>query len=82
MHSTRILKTAYGIAFDIRVGIHYGEVASGSVGAVGHERTTAIWRRPSICESNRVRQQDRRYAIAGSEAFILKPARDCGSGDR
>jgi adenylate cyclase len=36
------LENAYGSAFDIRVGIHYGEVVVGSVGAVGHERTTAI----------------------------------------
>jgi adenylate cyclase len=36
------LETAYNHAFDIRIGIHYGAVVVGSVGAIGHERITAI----------------------------------------
>jgi adenylate cyclase len=36
------LETAYGRSFDMGVGIHYGEVVVGSVGAVGRERVTAI----------------------------------------
>jgi adenylate cyclase len=36
------LETAYGRSFDIGVGIHFGEVVVGSIGAVGRERMTAI----------------------------------------
>jgi adenylate cyclase len=36
------LQTAYGRSFDMGIGIHYGEVVVGSVGAVGRERVTAI----------------------------------------
>ncbi|MDH3666725.1 MAG: 2Fe-2S iron-sulfur cluster-binding protein [Paracoccaceae bacterium] len=32
----------YGIEFEIRVGLHYGEAVIGSIGSVGHERLTAI----------------------------------------
>ncbi len=32
----------YDIEFDVRIGIHYGEVVVGSVGAIGHERLTVI----------------------------------------
>lgn len=36
------LKTAYGRDFDIRIGIHYGEVISGSVGLGEDKRVTVI----------------------------------------
>jgi len=36
------LETAYGRSFDMGIGIHYGCAVVGSVGAVGHERITAI----------------------------------------
>jgi adenylate cyclase len=36
------LQTAYGRCFDMGIGIHYGEVVVGSVGAIGRERVTAI----------------------------------------
>lgn len=36
------LLSAYGRDFDMRIGIHCGDVVVGSVGAIGHERTTAI----------------------------------------
>jgi class 3 adenylate cyclase/nitrite reductase/ring-hydroxylating ferredoxin subunit len=32
----------YDIAFDIRIGLHYGEAVLGSLGSIGHERLTAI----------------------------------------
>ena len=32
----------YDVAFDIRIGLHYGEAVIGSLGSVGHERLTAI----------------------------------------
>jgi class 3 adenylate cyclase/nitrite reductase/ring-hydroxylating ferredoxin subunit len=32
----------YGVDFDIRIGLHYGEAVIGSLGSVGHERLTAI----------------------------------------
>jgi class 3 adenylate cyclase len=32
----------YGIDFDIRIGLHWGEAVIGSVGSPGHERLTAI----------------------------------------
>ena len=32
----------YDIDFDIRIGLHYGEVVIGSLGSIGHERLTAI----------------------------------------
>lgn len=32
----------YGIEFDIRIGLHYGESVIGSLGSIGHERLTAI----------------------------------------
>lgn len=36
------LETAYGHSFDMGIGIHLGCAVVGSVGAVGHERITAI----------------------------------------
>ena len=36
------LETAYGRSFDMGVGIHFGDVVVGSVGAIGRERVTAI----------------------------------------
>ncbi len=36
------LKTMYGLDFDIRIGVHYGEALIGSVGSIGNERLTAI----------------------------------------
>lgn len=54
----QILKTAdqmkpffasmYGVDFDIRAGIHYGETVIGSLGSVGHERITAIGEVPNV----------------------------------
>ena len=32
----------YGIDFDIRIGLHWGEAVIGSIGSPGHERLTAI----------------------------------------
>jgi class 3 adenylate cyclase/nitrite reductase/ring-hydroxylating ferredoxin subunit len=32
----------YDAAFDIRIGLHFGEAVIGSLGSVGHERLTAI----------------------------------------
>ncbi len=32
----------YGVDFDIRIGIHYGEAVLGTLGFAGHERLTAI----------------------------------------
>ncbi len=32
----------YGIDFDVRIGVHYGEAVIGSVGSPGNERLTAI----------------------------------------
>ncbi len=32
----------YGIDFDVRIGLHYGDAVVGSVGAIGHERVTVI----------------------------------------
>ena len=36
------LLAAFGQSFDIGIGIHYGVAVVGSVGAIGHERVTAI----------------------------------------
>ena len=35
-------ETMYGISFDIRIGIHWGQAVIGSLGAPGHERMTAV----------------------------------------
>ncbi len=32
----------YGIDFNVRVGVHWGETVVGSVGSPGHERLTAM----------------------------------------
>ncbi|NNF79672.1 MAG: Rieske 2Fe-2S domain-containing protein [Rhizobiales bacterium] len=32
----------YGVEFDIRIGLHFGQAVIGSVGSIGHERLTAI----------------------------------------
>lgn len=32
----------YDIDFDIRIGLHWGEALIGSIGAIGHERLTAV----------------------------------------
>jgi class 3 adenylate cyclase len=36
------LRSAYDQEFDVRIGVHFGEVVVGSVGAPGQQRTTAI----------------------------------------
>jgi adenylate cyclase len=36
------LETAYGHSFYMDIGIHYGQVVVGAVGAIGRERVTAI----------------------------------------
>jgi class 3 adenylate cyclase/nitrite reductase/ring-hydroxylating ferredoxin subunit len=38
----------YGVEFDIRVGLHYGEAVIGSLGSIGHERLTAIGDVPNV----------------------------------
>jgi class 3 adenylate cyclase len=38
----------YGIEFDIRTGLHYGEAVIGSLGSIGHERVTAIGEVPNV----------------------------------
>ncbi len=35
-------ETMYGIDFDVRIGVHWGEAVIGSVGSPGHERLTAL----------------------------------------
>lgn len=35
-------ETMYGIRFEIRIGIHWGQAVIGSLGAPGHERLTAV----------------------------------------
>jgi len=35
-------RTMYGIDFDVRIGVHWGEAIIGSVGSPGHERLTAL----------------------------------------
>lgn len=35
-------RSMYGVDFDVRVGVHYGEAVIGSVGSPGHERLTAV----------------------------------------
>ncbi len=35
-------KSLYDVDFDIRLGLHYGEVVLGTLGSAGHERMTAI----------------------------------------
>jgi class 3 adenylate cyclase len=41
-------RSMYGIEFDARVGIHYGRAVVGSLGAIGHERLTAIGEVPNV----------------------------------
>jgi class 3 adenylate cyclase/nitrite reductase/ring-hydroxylating ferredoxin subunit len=38
----------YGVDFDIRVGLHFGTAVIGSLGAIGHERITAIGEVPNV----------------------------------
>lgn len=38
----------YGVEFDVRVGLHYGEAVIGSLGSIGHERVTAIGDVPNV----------------------------------
>jgi class 3 adenylate cyclase/nitrite reductase/ring-hydroxylating ferredoxin subunit len=38
----------YGVEFDIRTGLHYGEAVIGSLGSMGHERITAIGDVPNV----------------------------------
>ena len=38
----------YGVEFDVRVGVHYGEAVIGSLGSIGHERVTAIGDVPNV----------------------------------
>lgn len=41
-------RTMYGVEFDVRVGLHFGEAVIGSLGSVGHERLTAIGDVPNV----------------------------------
>jgi nitrite reductase/ring-hydroxylating ferredoxin subunit len=36
------MESMYGVAFDLRIGLHHGEALLGSIGTLGHERLTAI----------------------------------------
>lgn len=38
----------YDVEFDIRIGLHFGSAVIGSLGAIGHERITAIGEVPNI----------------------------------
>jgi len=38
----------YGVEFNIRTGLHYGEAVIGSLGSIGHERITAIGEVPNV----------------------------------
>ena len=41
-HMKPFFASMYDVDFDVRIGLHYGEVVIGSLGSIGHERLTAI----------------------------------------
>ena len=61
----------YGVDFDIRTGIHYGETVIGSLGSVGHERLTAIGEVPNV--ASRVEAANRE---AGTRLLISQDLYD------
>lgn len=61
----------YGIEFDVRIGVHYGDVVVGSVGAIGHERLTVIGDAVNVASRIEAANKD-----AGTRFLISEPLHD------
>jgi len=61
----------YDVEFDIRVGLHFGSAVIGSLGAIGHERITAIGEVPNV--ASRIEAANKE---AGTRFLISEAAYD------
>jgi class 3 adenylate cyclase/nitrite reductase/ring-hydroxylating ferredoxin subunit len=61
----------YGVEFDARVGLHHGGAVIGSLGAIGHERITAIGEVPNV--ASRIEAANKE---AGTRFLISQAAYD------
>ena len=64
------LTRAYGKQFDVGIGIHYGEAVVGSIGAFGHEHSTAIGE--AVNFASRIESAN---DLPGSRLMISDPVR-------
>jgi len=64
------LKRAYGRQFDIGIGVHFGEAVVGSIGALGHERSTAIG--DAVNFASRIESANE---LPGSRMMVSEPVR-------
>lgn len=61
----------YGVDFDVRIGLHYGEAVIGSLGSIGHERLTAVGDVVNVASRIETANKD-----AGTRLLISEALRD------
>ena len=71
----------YGVEFDIRTGLHYGEAVIGSLGSVGHERLTAIGDVPNVASRIEAANKEAGTRLLISQALYDKVEDDVEVAD-
>jgi len=66
----------YGIDFNIRIGIHYGESVIGSLGSIGQERLTAIGEVPNVASRIEAANTEAGTRLLISEA-LYEEVKEC-----
>ncbi len=71
----------YGVDFDVRVGLHYGEAVLGSLGSIGHERLTAIGDVPNVASRIEAANKEAGTRLLISQALHDQVAEDVEVAD-